>query len=751
MGRARVPTSGQALGVCRRQHRWRAAAVAGLLVALLLCPVAAFASLGELARSGDWQRVLEVASRRGEQLPLNPSEALIAATAARSVNDRGAEIRFLEIAVGAADEEVRRLAEVQLANLVREVAPERAVSLAVPAFERGLPWEVRESATEVARLAIEAGVESAQKESLDNAARRLPRSLRRRLELTLALSNGEQGRHRLERLLAASTRDLVALEAAEALSGVKDPSSKERWRIAQTLYRHALFDRAAPMLEELSMVTDGSVPRHDAAFLRGRCAFRKGLWGDALAWYDKASKLERSSEKRAQIAVHMGRCHELNGDLDMAVESAVRAVRLKTTDDRRLFLARLRLRRGEPDLAEHGIARLRSRNNRARGELMLAMYDLRRGDKNAAHRRLEKIRRGSWSAPASVLAAELAGSNGDVDAAIRLLESVPGYEEFWAEQARTVMAGLPEENIDIWRQNREREVRSAEVGSMWNALGRWAVLEPDLDELRLLRGLVDAVFSSTASPGTPKFPSGLAAELWNIGLESEAARWDPGGWPKDNPAASVWTASSLLANGYPRWSTRVADGAWRQAGSSVPSRVLPEDLRHALYPLPDPGMVRETAAGAGVAWSLLAGVAREESRWDPRALSAVGARGLVQLMPATAEGVAAASGLPSPIGDDLFDPRLNLQLGANELSRLIEVFDGRWAPAIAAYNAGEAQAQEWLDQCGPDCPRSLYVLNISFATTRAYTAGVLAAADSYDELYGMDERPASQRNSAVTD
>jgi soluble lytic murein transglycosylase-like protein/tetratricopeptide (TPR) repeat protein len=725
--------------------------VVGLLAAFLLCSTTAFASLDELARSGDWHRVLEVASRRGEQLPLNPSEALIAATAARSVNDRAAEKRYLEIAIRAADEKVRRLAEVQLADLVSEVAPERAVSLVVPAFERGLSWEVRESATEVARFAIEAGVEAAQRDSLDNAARRLPRSLRRRLELTLALSDVEKERHRLERLLAASTRDLVALEAAEALSGVKDPSSKERWRIAQTLYRHAFFDRAAPMLEELSMVTDGSVPRDDAAFLRGRCAFRRGLWEDALAWYQKAWKLERSSEKRAQIAVHMGRCHELNGDLDKAVESAVWAVRLKTSDDRRLFLARLRLRRGEPDLAEHGISRLRSRNNRARGEVMLAMYDLRRGEENAARRRLEKIRRGFWSVPASVLAAELAGSSGDADAAIQLLQSVPGYEEYWAEQARTVMAGLPEENVETWRRQRERDVRSAGVGLTWDALGRWAVLEPDPDEIRLLRGLVDAVFSSTASPGVPKFPSGLAAELWNIGLESEAARWDPGGWPNHNAAASVWTASSLLANGYPRWSTRVADGAWRQAGSSVPSRVLPEDLRHALYPLPDPGLVREAAAGAAVAWSLLAGVAREESRWDPRALSAVGARGLVQLMPATAEAVAAAAGLPSPTGDDLFDPRLNLQLGATELSQLIEVFDGRWAPAIAAYNAGQAQAQEWLDQCGPDCPPSLYVLNISFATTRAYTAGVLAAADSYEELYGTDERPITERISAVTD
>jgi soluble lytic murein transglycosylase len=87
--------------------------------------------------------------------------------------------------------------------------------------------------------------------------------------------------------------------------------------------------------------------------------------------------------------------------------------------------------------------------------------------------------------------------------------------------------------------------------------------------------------------------------------------------------------------------------------------------------------------------------------------------------------------------DDLFDPRTNLGLGAAELGRLLELFEGRRAPAVAAYNAGEVQAGIWLEQCGGACPDALYVANISFAATRAYTAAVLAAADAYAAL----ERP----------
>ena len=81
---------------------------------------------------------------------------------------------------------------------------------------------------------------------------------------------------------------------------------------------------------------------------------------------------------------------------------------------------------------------------------------------------------------------------------------------------------------------------------------------------------------------------------------------------------------------------------------------------------------------------------------------------------------------------------VNLALGAAELGRLVEVFGGRRAPAIAAYNAGEMQAKLWLDHCGPGCTDALYLLNISFRTTRSYTAGVMAAANNYAELYSLN-------------
>jgi soluble lytic murein transglycosylase len=178
----------------------------------------------------------------------------------------------------------------------------------------------------------------------------------------------------------------------------------------------------------------------------------------------------------------------------------------------------------------------------------------------------------------------------------------------------------------------------------------------------------------------------------------------------------------------------VADLAHRLAAPRLPERALPQSLRRALYPLPGADRVRKEAAAASVPWSLLAALVRAESRWDEDALSAVGARGLTQMMPATAATVAARHGLEPPDSSDLFRSEVALALGARELGRLAERYRPLLAPAVAAYNAGEAQADLWLSQCGSGCTDARYLLGIGFDATRAYTAAVLAGAEEYAAL-----------------
>ncbi len=117
---------------------------------------------------------------------------------------------------------------------------------------------------------------------------------------------------------------------------------------------------------------------------------------------------------------------------------------------------------------------------------------------------------------------------------------------------------------------------------------------------------------------------------------------------------------------------------------------------------------------------LLYAVIRVESRFDPRAISPAGARGLMQIMPRTGSWAASRLGmtLPDPaLPDRLMDPETNIRIGAFYLRYLFDQFDGDPATALAAYNAGLKNVAEWLEVSGK--PR-LDVEDIRFAETRRF-------------------------------
>jgi soluble lytic murein transglycosylase-like protein len=702
--------------------------------------------LEALARADRWEQVLQVAARRREQLPLRPEEALVAAHAARLTGDSAAQAHYLELALNLPDD-LEAVARVELAELVLVEDPGRAFDLTLGLVRKAPTNQLRRAARDVVEASVAAGVETERRSSLERLLPSLSRSYRRGLELVLATSADPVDRSRLSRLLASSTADLVALTAADALGDPTDLGILDRWRVAQTFYRHGLFDRAVPILEDLDSVRHGQIPRWEVAYLRGRCAFRRGDWATATTWYQTAISRTSAGERRARLEVHLGRTHELAGEMDDAIAAAQRAVRLRTTDDRRLFLARLRLRRGEPDLAQAGINRIRSRSARARGELMLGLFELRAGSDDAARRRLDGVSRDPWRAPAGVIAAELAESAGESGAALETLRATSaGFDVYWAEEARVLMGGFPAEVVDVWRHREQSELDGAKGRSRQRVMSRRLKLEPDGEQLASLSKMVAGELGLAGELEKPEFPEGLADRLWSLGLLASAVRWDPSGLPRETARSTWWTAEQELELGRPWLALSAADSARRQASPVLPARGLPVGLQRALYPLPFESTVRRAAARHGLRWSLLAGVAREESRWDPEVVSKVGARGLMQLMPATAVATGVANGRPEISPDDLFEPFISLDLGAAELGRLLEVFDGNRAAAVAAYNAGEAQAKLWLDQCGQGCTEARFLAHVSFSVTRGYTEAVLGAATAYEGLYGAAPSEVSGRS-----
>ena len=126
------------------------------------------------------------------------------------------------------------------------------------------------------------------------------------------------------------------------------------------------------------------------------------------------------------------------------------------------------------------------------------------------------------------------------------------------------------------------------------------------------------------------------------------------------------------------------------------------------------------------------GVTRQESSFDPHARSGAGARGMMQLMPATADVTARRTGLG---GGDLDDPDYNMRVGSAFLGQLVDQFGGSYLMAAAAYNAGPGRPQQWAAECGD--PRSSssdptdFIECIPFTETRDYVMRVMEATQVY--------------------
>ncbi|MGH7168414.1 MAG: transglycosylase SLT domain-containing protein [Nitrospiraceae bacterium] len=138
-------------------------------------------------------------------------------------------------------------------------------------------------------------------------------------------------------------------------------------------------------------------------------------------------------------------------------------------------------------------------------------------------------------------------------------------------------------------------------------------------------------------------------------------------------------------------------------------------------------------AGSQVDPYLVTAIIREESQYDARAISRVGAVGLMQVMPGTAQAVARRFGLPNVIRDDLFDQETNIRFGIGYLKQLLQQFSGNVLLAVAAYNAGPPAVSAWVTKNGDKEPDEFVEL-IPYQETRQYVKRVLRSYREYHRL-----------------
>jgi len=131
---------------------------------------------------------------------------------------------------------------------------------------------------------------------------------------------------------------------------------------------------------------------------------------------------------------------------------------------------------------------------------------------------------------------------------------------------------------------------------------------------------------------------------------------------------------------------------------------------------------------------LAAAIIREESQYDEKAVSVVGAVGLMQLMPVTANAVAQRYGFPTVGREELFDQETNIRLGVRYLGQLLEQYNGNLAHAVAAYNAGPIAVNSWIAvHRGRD--QDEFVELIPYQETRLYVKRVLRSYGEYRRLH----------------
>ncbi|MDD5271655.1 MAG: transglycosylase SLT domain-containing protein [Methylovulum sp.] len=157
-------------------------------------------------------------------------------------------------------------------------------------------------------------------------------------------------------------------------------------------------------------------------------------------------------------------------------------------------------------------------------------------------------------------------------------------------------------------------------------------------------------------------------------------------------------------------------------------------LRFPLLYVPE---VQSNAQQRGLPAALIFGLMRQESMLDSQALSPVGAKGLLQLMPDTAQEMAAKLAEVWHGEAQLFKPEVNIRYGSYYFAELLRRFHGQVAVAAAAYNAGPNRAAKWLPTSGA-LPADIWIETIPYKETRKYVTSVLSYTIIYQQRLQSD-------------
>ncbi|HCK6976364.1 TPA: murein transglycosylase [Klebsiella oxytoca] len=205
-------------------------------------------------------------------------------------------------------------------------------------------------------------------------------------------------------------------------------------------------------------------------------------------------------------------------------------------------------------------------------------------------------------------------------------------------------------------------------------------------------------------------------------------------WNMDNTARSEW--ANLVTSKTKDQQAQLARYAFNQNwwDLSVQATIAGKlwDQLEERFPLAYNDLFKRYISGKDILQSYAMAIARQESAWNPKAGSPVGARGLMQIMPGTATHTVSMFSIPGYSGpSQLLDPEMNINIGTSYLQYVYQQFGNNRIFASAAYNAGPGRVRTWRGNSGGRIDAVAFVESIPFSETRGYVKNVL----SYDAYY----------------
>jgi len=226
-----------------------------------------------------------------------------------------------------------------------------------------------------------------------------------------------------------------------------------------------------------------------------------------------------------------------------------------------------------------------------------------------------------------------------------------------------------------------------------------------------------------------------AIELAEVGLQPETiAEWNEAraAWSQD-PVKLYLLARLANDHGVPYIALKAAEDVARLSPAQGFAGA-PDALRRLIFPTPYADVLVAAARERGIDPLVLYATLRQESLFNPGATSGVGALGLAQVMPATAQGIAQNLQVVDFVETDLYRPAVSIRFGAFYLGHQLATMGGSFQAALAAYNGGPGNAQRWAGGntvADPD----LFTEGIDYSETRDYVKLVYGYYGAYRRLY----------------